>query len=178
MAKLKSFRDLRVYQELTRLHLEVHRLSLAFPKFETYELGSQVRRSSNSAPALLAEGWGSRHTNVYIEAVNRSMGEVRETQHHLDMAREKGYLPLDRSGRLDAAYESCGRMMERLHQALSDWRGTTRTGHLVQEEQAPYGRPPAPTWEQATRVTEEVDGLLTPNTCPPTPDTTTLIGAE
>ena len=69
MATLNSFRDLRVYQELCRLHLAVHEESLRFPKFEMYELGSQVRRSSNSAPAILAEGWGSRHTNIYIEAI-------------------------------------------------------------------------------------------------------------
>jgi len=82
MGQLKSFRDLKVYQKLKALHIEVHNETLGFPKFETYELGSQVRRSSNSAPAQIAEGWGSRHTNIYIEAINRSMGEVRETQHH------------------------------------------------------------------------------------------------
>ena len=73
MSQLASFRDLRVYQKLKALHLEVHGESLAFPKFEMYELGSQIRRSSNSAPALVAEGWGSRHTNMYIEAINRAM---------------------------------------------------------------------------------------------------------
>jgi hypothetical protein len=49
MDKIQSFRDLRVYQKLKALHLAVHRLSLDFPKFEMYELGSQVRKSSNSA---------------------------------------------------------------------------------------------------------------------------------
>lgn len=164
MAKLKSFRELRVYQELKRLHLEVHKLSLSFPRFETYELGSQVRRSPISAAALIAEGWASRHTNVYIEAINRSMGEIRETQHHLDMATEKQYLVSRLFGELDAAYEACGRMLERLHQALSEWRGTTRTGDTVQEETAMYGRRPIPDWEEAMRITEELDRLFTPNT--------------
>jgi four helix bundle protein len=164
MAKLKSFRELRVYQELKRLHLEVHRLSLTFPRFETYELGSQVRRSSNSAAALLAEGWGSRHTNVYIEAINRSMGEVRETQHHLDTAKEKEYLTTERFAELDAAYERCGRMLERLHEALSEWSGTTRTGEIVQEEEVVYGRRPSLDWEAAMQATEEVDSLFTHNT--------------
>lgn len=76
MSQLTLFRDLRVYQKLKTLHLEVHRQSLDFPKFEMYELGSQVRRSSNSAPALVAEGWGSRHTNIYIEAINRAMSAL------------------------------------------------------------------------------------------------------
>lgn len=139
MGQLNSFRELKVYQKLKALHLEVHNETLAFPKFEMYELGSQVRRSSNSAPALLAEGWGSRHTNMYIEAINRSLGEVRETQHHIDVAKDKKYLTEPRFQELDTRYDECGRMLEGLHQALSEWRGTTRTGKVVREEQATYG---------------------------------------
>lgn len=139
MSQLKSFRDLKVYQKLKALHLEVHQDSLCFPRFELYELGSQVRRSSNAAPAILAEGWGSRHTNIYIEAINRSMGEVRETQHHIDVAKEKNYLTVQRFSDLDARYDECGRMLEGLHQSLSDWQGTTRTGKVVREDRAAYG---------------------------------------
>ena len=139
MGQFKSFQELKVYQKLKALHLEVHNETLAFPKFETYELGSQVRRSSNSAPALIAEGWGSRHTNMYIEAINRSLGEVRETQHHTDVAKDKKYLTEARFQELDTRYDECGRMLEGLHQALSEWRGTTRTGKVVREEQALYG---------------------------------------
>ena len=61
MSQIKSFRDMKVNQKLKGLHLEVSELSLAFPKFELYELGSQIRRSFNAAAAILAEGWGSRH---------------------------------------------------------------------------------------------------------------------
>lgn len=138
VAKLNSFRDLNVYQELKKLHLTVHELTLGFPKFELYELGSQLRRSSNAACAIVAEGWGSRHTNIYIEAVNRAMGEVRETQHHLDVACDKGYLHRRRFQDLDAEYESCNRMLESLHQSLSQWKGSTRTGNMIREETAEY----------------------------------------
>ena len=159
MSKLKSFRDLRVYQKLRKLHLAVNELSLTFPKFEMYELGSQVRRSSNSAPAILAEGWGSRHTNMYIEAINRSMGEVRETQHHLSVARAKDYLTAERFAEFDDAYDHCGRMLEKLHQALSEWRGSTRTGAEVREQQAPYHVPgDKQDWQQAIELTLQAQG--------------------
>ena len=153
MSKVTSFRDLRVYQKLKTLHLEVHRESLGFPKIEMYELGSQVRRSSNSAPAQVAEGWGSRHTNMYIEAVNRAMGEVRETQHHLDTAKDKEYLTQERFNELDDGYDHCGRMLERLHQSLSEWRGSTRTGHTIKEERADYLVDTDSTWQQAEAIT-------------------------
>ena len=47
--------DLEVYKKLCRLHIEVCDLTHGWPKEEKYELGSQARRSSNSAPAQLAE---------------------------------------------------------------------------------------------------------------------------
>lgn len=157
--KIGSFRELRVYQRLRALHLELHVLSLGFPKFETYELGSQVRRASNAAPALVAEGWGSRHTNIYIEAVSRALGEVRETQHHVDVAKEKQYIAEDQFHRLDQAYDECGRMLEALHHALSDWAGTTRTGKTVREPSATYDATPAGApWTEAVRITEELVG--------------------
>ncbi|MDA0321966.1 MAG: four helix bundle protein [Verrucomicrobia bacterium] len=158
MAKLNSFRELKVYQKLKGLHLEVHRETLRSPKFETYELGSQVRRSSNSAPALIAEGWGSRHTNMYIEAINRALGEVRETQHHIDVAKDKMYLTEERFHELDSRYDECGRMLEGLHQSLSEWKGTTRTGKVVREERATYGGEPAqPAWTDAVAVTQNAE---------------------
>ena len=81
--KIRSFEDLEVYQKLLNLALEIHKLTLSFPKFEMYELGSQLRRSSNSAAANLAEGWNDRHVKIYLEGINRALGEVRETTHHL-----------------------------------------------------------------------------------------------
>ena len=172
MGKVTSFRDLRVYQKLKALHLEVHRESLAFSRFEMYELGSQVRRSSNSAPAQVAEGWGSRHTNMYIEAINRALGEVRETQHHLDTAREKGYLTRERFDELDDGYDHCGRMLERLHQALSEWRGSTRTGHMIREEPTQYLVGADVGWAQAVDITlQTTAGPSEPNTDNRTPTT-------
>ena len=84
--------DLEVYKKLCRLHIEVCDLTQTWPKEEKYELGSQVRRSSNSAPAQLAEKNDDRHIRNKIEGVNRSRGEANETIHHLFMAKLKGYI--------------------------------------------------------------------------------------
>jgi hypothetical protein len=45
---------------------------------------------------------------------------------------------------LDTRYDECGRMLEGLHQSLSEWQGTTRTGKVVREERAAYGSGPGP----------------------------------
>ena len=112
--------DLRVYNKLFDLALQVHELTLTFPKFEMYELGSQLRRSSNSAPANLAEGFGNRHTNIYLECISRSKDEIRETRHHLKMAFRKNYLDEKRLNYFLSEYESCSKMLYSLERALSE----------------------------------------------------------
>ncbi len=110
--------DLIVYQRLFKLVLEVHELTILFPKFELYELGSQLRRSSNSPPANLAEGFDSKHTNIYLESISRAQGEIRETKHHLKIAFQKGYLSEERLNCLVGDYEECSKMLYGLEQSL------------------------------------------------------------
>ena len=57
---MKSYRDLEVYKESKHLAIEVHKLSLTLPKFELYEEGSQIRRSSKSVTSMIVEGYGRR----------------------------------------------------------------------------------------------------------------------
>ncbi len=78
--------DLDVYRKLCRLHLDVCDLARSWPGEERYELGSQIRRASNSAPANLAEKHSDRHIRNKIEGVNRARGEALETIHHLYVA--------------------------------------------------------------------------------------------
>jgi len=63
MAKLEyatSFRDLLVYQKARELSLAIFRITKRFPKEETYSLTDQIRRSSRSAGAQIAEAWAKR----------------------------------------------------------------------------------------------------------------------
>src|SRR6266542_289746 len=93
-------------------------LSHAWPPEEKYEIGSQVRRSSNSSPAQLAEKNDDRHVRNKIEGVNRSRGEAAETIHHLFMAREKGYIVSDVYESLRTKYKECIRMLNGLEKTL------------------------------------------------------------
>lgn len=110
--------DLGVYRKLCDLHLEVHDVSLRFPKFELFELGSQVRRSSNSAPANLAEGFGNKHTAIFAECISRAQGEIRETKHHLLIAHRKGYISKEKHADLYVRYEECSKMLFGLENSL------------------------------------------------------------
>lgn len=116
--RIESFEDIEVYKKLVQLHLEIHALTLTFPKHELYEVGSQLRRSSNAIPANLAEGWNNKHINVYLEGINRSLGERRETKHHLTVSFRKGYFTQEKFDLLVARYDECGRMLKGLERAL------------------------------------------------------------
>jgi four helix bundle protein len=124
-AEIKSFEDLHVYKKLCDLHSEISNLSLSFPKFELHELGSQIRRSSNSIPANIAEGWNNRHINIYLEGINRSLGELQETKHHLYIAYRKGYLSEKIYTEFLGKFNECGKMLRGLEHSLLKWRSKT-----------------------------------------------------
>ena len=126
MAKVSKVGDLKVYRRLVDLHLRVHKLSLTLPKFEIYELGSQVRRSSNSAPANLAEGFHNKHRNIYLQSIGRALGEIRETQHHLMIAHRKEYLSKETYEELVGGYNECSRMLRAIETSI----GKARPGAL------------------------------------------------
>lgn len=112
--------DLDVYIKLCDLAIEIHDLTLTFPRFELYEVGSQLRRSSNSAPANLAEGFNNKHTNIYTECISRAQGEIRETKHHLRMVFRKKYIPEEKLNCFLDKYDICGKMLTNLERSLEN----------------------------------------------------------
>ncbi len=118
METYRRLEDLVVYQKLCRLHIEVNRLTRRWPTEEKFELGSQARRSSNSAPAQLAEKYDDRHVRNKIEGVNRSRGEAAETVHHLYMALLEGYETQATYEEYRARYQECIRMLNGMERTL------------------------------------------------------------
>ena len=131
--------DLDVYKRLCRLHIEVCDLTHDWPQEEKYELGSQIRRSSNSAPAQLAEKNDDRHIRNKIEGVNRSRGEVAETIHHLFMAKLKGYLPEAGYTEFRDRYKECIRMLNGLEKTLERKLPEHERHWQIAEEPERYG---------------------------------------
>lgn len=57
---MKSYKDLDIYNLGLSLFYKTHIISLKLPKYELYELGSQVRRSSDSVVTNIVEGYGRK----------------------------------------------------------------------------------------------------------------------
>ncbi|HEX2475114.1 MAG TPA: four helix bundle protein [Lacipirellulaceae bacterium] len=118
MSDFMRVEDLLVYQKLCDLHIDVFDVSHGWPSDEKYDLGSQVRRSSNSSPAQLAEKHSDRHVRNKIEGVNRARGEALETVHHLYMALRKKHIPQAVFDSYQSRYHECVRMLNGLERKL------------------------------------------------------------
>ena len=109
---LKGHRDLKVYQLAFKLAMEVFTQSKSFPQDERYSLTSQIRRSSRSVAANIAEGFRKRqYPSMFVSKLADSDAEATETQVWLDFAVECGYLLAERHKDLVAGYDEIGRML-------------------------------------------------------------------
>lgn len=89
----RGYRDLKVYQMAYQLALEIRELTKAFPKEEKYSLVDQIRRSSRSVAANLAEAWKKRrYEKAFISKLVDCAGEAGETEVWLDFSKDFTYL--------------------------------------------------------------------------------------
>jgi len=93
MENIRSFRELKVWQKAMCVPLRVFELTKGFPVEERYSLVDQVRRSSRSGPADIAEAWRKRrYPAAFVSKLNDAEGEAAETQTHLEIALRCRYL--------------------------------------------------------------------------------------
>ena len=140
MAQLKharSFRDLIVYQKARQVAKDVFELTKSFPKEERYSLTDQVRRSSRSVGAQIAEAWAKRrYEKHFVSKLTDADGEQQETQHWVESAHDCGYLTSQQVEQLLADLSGVGRMLESMIQKSSSFCG--QDGLMVREDGAEY----------------------------------------
>ena len=82
---MKSYRDLDIYNESKKYAIQIHKMSLALPKFEMFEESGQIRRSSKAITTLIVEGYGRRRYKAdFIKFLVYAQSECDETIVHLD----------------------------------------------------------------------------------------------
>jgi four helix bundle protein len=103
---IRHFRDLDVYQNALATGLRVYELSKKFPVEERYALTDQIRRSSRSACANIAEARRKRrYEAAFVSKLSDSETEAAETQVHAEFAFHHGYLSREEFLTVDNAYE-------------------------------------------------------------------------
>ena len=115
--RINTFRDLRVYVEACALDLEVFLVSKKFPKEELYSLTDQVRRSSRSIGANIAEAWAKRRYPAhFVSKLTDSDGELQETRHWLSRALAYGYITEQITKGLEERCDKIGGMLGKMVQ--------------------------------------------------------------
>ncbi len=104
--KIITHRDLEVYKRSFDSAMEIFELSKRFPKEEVYSLTDQIRRSSRSVCANLAEAWRKRrYEGAFKSKLNDVEAEAAETQTWLEFAVACGYLERRLGSSLQTTYD-------------------------------------------------------------------------
>ena len=115
MGKLQyaqSFRDLLAYQEARALAQEIFEFTKRLPPHEKYSLTDQIRRSSRSVGAQIAEAWAKRrYEKHFVSKLTDADGEQQETQHWIETAVDCGYLSNDQANDFLQKCQRIGRLL-------------------------------------------------------------------
>ena len=113
MAYANSFTELEVYQLCRQLAKEIFEISKTFPREETYSLTDQIRRSSRSIGAQIAEAWAKRkYEKHFVSKLTDAEGERAETVHWLINANDCAYIADSIAQDLIDRYDSVHRMLK------------------------------------------------------------------
>ena len=105
--RIRTHRDLEVYQIGFDAAMKIFELTKKFPKEETYSLTDQIRRSSRSVCSNLAEAWRKcRYEGAFVSKLSDAEAEAAETQVWLEFSVKCGYLDAKVARQLYIAYEN------------------------------------------------------------------------
>jgi len=151
MSKLpyvSNFRELLVYQKARMLAKRIFEVSQAFPVEERYSLTDQMRRSSRSIGAQIAEAWGKRrYERHFISKLTDADAEQLETQHWIGIAYDCGYLEEELAKSLRADCREIGRLLA----------GTMSKSHIFCNSPNNVLKEPDPTYT----ADDDISALLT-----------------
>ena len=119
--KITDYRDLSVWQKAYQLSLKIHQHSLTYPKYEQFELASQMRRASKGICANLAEGFGKQSVSKaeFKRFILMAMGSADEMRVWLSYSKDLGYLNEIAYQKLELAYRDIAKMLNGLHKSWS-----------------------------------------------------------
>lgn len=150
MPHANRFFDLVVYQHARELQKLVFKISVGFPSDEKFSLTDQIRRSSRSIGAQIAESWAKRdYVKHFVSKLSDADGEQLETQHWLTTAFDCGYLENEtatqafqlclRIGRMlgsmkEKAEQFCPNESNRVREPDAEFFSATATFHPLDTE--------------------------------------------
>ena len=107
-----GYKDLTAYQKAYELSMMIFQVSKSFPKEETYSLTDQIRRSSRTVCANIAEAYRKkRYRKLFLLTISNADGEASETLVWIDYAKDCGYISNKVYEVLSRGYQEVGKMI-------------------------------------------------------------------
>ncbi len=120
--RIKSFRNLEVYKRSFDAALEIFKITKNFPAEEKYSLIDQIRRSSRSVCANIAEAWKKRiYPAAFVAKLSDSAAEAAETQVWLEFSLRQDFITEKTFLRLDDIYEHIGAILINMAKNKNQW---------------------------------------------------------
>jgi four helix bundle protein len=122
MPNIRSYRELRVYQNAFAAAMRIFDITKNFPSEEKYSMVDQMRRSSRAVCANLAESWRKRrYTAHFVSKLTDSESEADETRVWLEFALASGYITQVFFDELDRKYDLILGQLIRMHSEPEKW---------------------------------------------------------
>jgi four helix bundle protein len=118
--KVRSYRDLIVWQKAMALAALCYLKTRALPASEMYGMTSQIRRSAASVPANIAEGNGRETTGAYVNSLRIAQGSLKELETHVLLANTVDLMDKNASDEILDSSEQVGKLLRALIRALQE----------------------------------------------------------
>lgn len=136
MSTVRSYRDLKVWNDAVEFAISIYKITEGFPKTEQYGLTSQLRRAAVSVSSNIAEGEQRETTPDYIRFCRVAKGSTAEIDTQLEIAKRLKYLDDSQHGLTRAKLEEIRRMLSGLIESLGKH---INKANSAREDDPPYG---------------------------------------
>lgn len=125
---VRSFRELRVWQNAMDVAMEIFEITKSFPKEERYDLTAQFRKASRSVAANISEAWRKRrYKAAFIAKLSDAETEACESQTWIEFSLRCGYIENEKARELDRKYEHILSQLVIMINQADDWVVTAKS---------------------------------------------------
>jgi four helix bundle protein len=122
MGNIRDYRELRVYQAAMEAAMRILELTKKFPPEEKYSMVDQMRRSSRSVCANIAEAWRKRRYPAhFVSKLSDAEGEAEETRVWVEFACRCSYISADQASALNDTYDRLLGQLVRMISQPEQW---------------------------------------------------------
>jgi len=122
MSRISTHKELRVFQAAMDVAMELFEITKSFPRDERLSMVDQIRRSSRSVCANIAEAWRRRrYSGAFVAKLNDAESEACETQVWVEFALRCGYISKEVAEKLDRKYDEIIGQLVRMISNPAQW---------------------------------------------------------